>query len=610
MSQSSTLWNQSYSRELIMDHSEGIDWISGDGCLENIKDSHFVDYSDPNQVNMEDPLGNNFYDCTDLDDSFHNYLMKGLLGENVEGGSGSNNLNVSSVNSIRGQSNVGVTISHNNDGICHNIDHRIDSVGIGVGSLGGEVGGVLGVGLGGVGGGIEIGLGVQVGEVRNQGEKEFENISCSYTGNSHSHQLEPPNEDLVEDQSNCYRISATSNNLGISSNHGLLLGVSSSSKALGATPSAQISSSLSSSSSSSSSSLASSSSSSSSSPSLTLNSGLPPISLPPRAIPPINLSQSLMTPTTSASSSSVSPISFSPNSIQSGPKLMGFDHSFSMENTQKRVRIEPEERIRMGIFDDSLVESDVKFTDHQIVELDSSKGRRWSNNSTTSTISSNFSINTSDGGCVSHINDSVNNENLGLMSHDFQQDKFCNTEDLGSQKPKMADQSYEMGVIEDENYSMGGQMEGEFFMNSDNYLTEEEKLKLRRRGRRRRPGEIEAWKTIIPRTTVDEAEHFVQTSQYRMRHVYRDPRAVSFVYRLPYRGETKVQEASNYLLGLPQHTLPLIDELIRKGLPPKSVIDHAIQIYPEVADQSNISVLYRQITNRQQYIRKRQRNYV
>ncbi|PPS97512.1 Uncharacterized protein GY17_00000473 [Cryptosporidium hominis] len=632
MSQSSTLWNQSYSRELIMDHSEGIDWISGDGFLENIKDSHFVDYSDPNQVNMEDPLGNNFYDCTDLDDSFHNYLMKGLLGENVEGGSGSNNLNVSSVNSIRGQSNVGVTISHNNDSICHNIDHRIDSVGIGVGSLGGEVGGVLGVGLGGVGGGIEIGLGVQVGEVRNQGEKEFENISCSYTGNSHSHQLEPPNEDLVEDQSNCYRISATSNNLGISSNHGLLLGVSSSSKALGATPSAQISSSLSSSSSSSSSSLASSSSSSSSSPSLTLNSGLPPISLPPRAIPPINLSQSLMTPTTSASSSSVSPISFSPNSIQSGPKLMGFDHSFSMENTQKRVRIEPEERIRMGIFDDSLVESDVKFTDHQIVELDSSKGRRWSNNSTTSTISSNFSINTSDGGCVSHINDSVNNENLGLMSHDFQQDKFCNTEDLGSQKPKMADQSYEMGVIEDENYSMGGQMEGEFFMNSDNYLTEEEKLKLRRRGRRRRPGEIEAWKTIIPRTTVDEAEHFVQTSQYRMRHVYRDPRAVSFVYRcvqhvdcqyemriylishetcyVQHRGYHTEEKQKYKRPGLPQHTLPLIDELIRKGLPPKSVIDHAIQIYPEVADQSNISVLYRQITNRQQYIRKRQRNYV
>ncbi|TRY50869.1 Uncharacterized protein CTYZ_00001656 [Cryptosporidium tyzzeri] len=626
MSQSSTLWNQSYSKELIMDHSEGIDWISGDGCLENIKDSHFVDYSDPNQVNMEDPLGNNFYDCTDLDDSFHNYLMKGLLGENVEGGSSSNNLNdVSSVNSIRGQSNVGVTISHNNDAIYHNIDHRIDSVGIGVGSLGGEVGGALG----GVGRGIEIGLGVQVGEVRNQGENEFENISCSYTRNSHSHQLEPPNEDLVEDQSNCYRISATSNNLGISSNHGLLLGASSSSKVLGATPSAQISSSLSSSSSSSSSLLASSSSSSSLSPSLTLNSGLPPISLPPRAIPPINLSQSLMTPTTSASSSSVSPISFSPNSTQSGQKLMGFDHSFLMENTQKRVRIEPEERIRMGIFDDSLVESDVKFADHQIVELDSSKGRRWSNNSTTSTISSNFSINTSDGGCVSHINDSVNNENLGLMSHDFQQDKFCNTEDLGSQKPKMADQSYEMGVIEDENYSMGGQMEGEFFMNSDNYLTEEEKLKLRRRGRRRRP---EAWKTIIPRTTVDEAEHFVQTSQYRMRHVYRDPRAVSFVYRcvqhvdcqyemriylishetcyVQHRGYHTEEKQKYKRPGLPQHTLPLIDELIRKGLPPKSVIDHAIQIYPEVADQSNISVLYRQITNRQQYIRKRQRNYV
>ncbi|KAH8582270.1 uncharacterized protein ELE39_003591 [Cryptosporidium sp. chipmunk genotype I] len=481
MSQSSTLWNQSYSRELIMDHSEGIDWISGDGCLENIKDSHFMDYSGPNPASMEDPLGNNFYDCTDLDESFHTYLIKGLLGENLEVGSGPNNLNdISSVNSIRGQSNVSGSIDHNIDRICHSIAHRIDSVGIGAGALGEEVEGALGGGSGRVGGGITIGLGVQ-GEVGGRGEEAFDSVNCSYTSNSHSHQLvEPPSGNVLGDQSNCYRVSVSSNNLDIPSNHGVLLGPSSPGAVLPVAPS--------SSSSSSSSASSSSSSSSSSSLSLPLNSGPPPISLPPRAMNPINLSQSLMTPTTSASSSSVTPLSFSPKSMQPGPKLMGFDVSYQMENTQKRVRIEPQERIGMGIFDDGLVESDVKFADHEIVDLDSSKGRRWSNNSTTSTTSSNFSINTNDGGCVSHINDKVSNENLGIIGHDFQQDKFCSAEDLGSQKPKMVDRSYEMGVIEDENYQIGGQIEGEFFINSDNYLTEEEKLKLRRRGRRRRPG--------------------------------------------------------------------------------------------------------------------------
>ncbi|OII73371.1 uncharacterized protein cubi_02583 [Cryptosporidium ubiquitum] len=583
MPQSSTLWNQPYSRELIMDHPEGIDWISQDGCLENIKEPHFVDYNDPNSVSMDDPLGNNFYDCTDLDDSFHNYLIKGLMGENIEGGSSSSNLNdISTANSSREQNNTSGSIGHTIDNICHSINHSIEDVGIGVGALG--------VSLGGVGVG-----------------KEFESMGCSYETHSHSHPLVDPSEKVMRDQNTCYKMPVASSNLGISGDSDVFLGSPSGSVALTTAPSTSTSSSSSSSSSS-----ASSSSSSSSSPSLQLNSGLSPISLPPRAVPPVNISQSLMTPTTAVSSSSPNQISFSQNSGQTGSKLVGFDISYQIENTQKRARIEPEESIRIDIFDDGLMGSEMKLGDHQIVDLDSSKGRRWSNNSTTSTISSNFSINTNDGGCVSHINDNTNDENLGMLNHDFQQDKFCSTENLGSQKPKMVDQSYEMGVIEDENYSMGNQMEGEFFMNSDNYLTEEEKLKLRRRGRRRRPGEIEAWKTIIPRTTVDEAEHFVQTSQYRMRHVYRDPRAVSFVYRCVQHVDCQyemriylISHETCYVQHRGYHTeekqkYKRPDELIRKGLPPKSVIDHAIQIYPEVADQSNISVLYRQITNRQQ----------
>lgn len=466
MPQSSTLWNQSYSRELIMDHPEGIDWISQDGCLENIKQSDFVDYNDPNPVNMNDPLGNNFYDCTDLDDNFHAYLIKGLLGENIESGSGSTNLNdISAVNSIRDQSNASGSIGHNIGSICHSIshNHNIEDVSIGVGALGREIGGALGVGL------EEVGV---------EG-KAFESMDCRYE--SHSHSLVEPTDKAMRDQNACYSMLIASNNLDISDNHSLLLNSSSASATLTDAPSTSTPSS---------SSASSSLTSSSPSQSSPLNSGLTPISLPPRAAPPINISQSLMTPTTSASSSSASPISFSPNSLQTGSKLMGFDVSYQIENTQKRVRIEPEESIRIDIFNDSLVGPELKLGDHQIVDLDSSKGRRWSNNSTTSTISSNFSINTNDGGCASHINDNPNDENVGILNHGFQQDKFCSAENLELQKPKMMDHSYEIGVIEDDNYSMGNQIEGEFFMNSDNYLTEEEKLKLRRRGRRRRPGKL------------------------------------------------------------------------------------------------------------------------
>ncbi|KAJ1605275.1 hypothetical protein OIY81_3534 [Cryptosporidium canis] len=354
--------------------------------------------------------------------------------------------------------------------------------------------------------------------------------------------------------------------------------------------------------------------------------GISTISLSQQSVGPVNISQSLMTPSTAAPSSSASPVSYSPSSGQSSSGFMGFDCSYPMEGAHKRIRMEPEERLVVDILDDNIMGRELKLGDHhQIVDLDSSKGRRWSNNSTTSTISSSFSLNTSEGGCVvSRPGDGTGRENLGILGHGYQQDKFCSPEELGAQKPKTGEPAYEMGTMEEEHYQMGGQMEGEFFINSDNYLTDEEKLKLRRRGRRRRPGEIEAWKTIIPRTTVDEAEHFVQTSQYRMRHVYRDPRAVSFVYRqethsyfnhhrcvqhvecqyemriylishetcyVQHRGYHTEEKQKYKRPGLPQHTLPLIDELIRKGLPPKSVIDHAIQIYPEVADQSNISVL-------------------
>ncbi|EEA08279.1 uncharacterized protein CMU_020220 [Cryptosporidium muris RN66] len=241
-------------------------------------------------------------------------------------------------------------------------------------------------------------------------------------------------------------------------------------------------------------------------------------------------------------------------------------------------------------------------------ELDSGRGRRWSNNSSRSTVSSY---------CIK-LDDELSYD-MNSFNENIQHENDFN--DNNNILDKESNNS-----IENTNKSNGN---NELFISD--ICSDEEKMKLRRRGRRRRPGEIEAWHTIIPKTTVEDAEHFVQTSQYRMRHVYRDPRAVSFVYRcvqhvdcqyemriyltshetcyVQHRGYHTEVKQQYKRPGLPQHTLPLIDELIRKGLPPKSVIDHAIQIYPEVVDQSNISVLYRQITNRQQYIRKRQRSY-
>lgn len=165
-------------------------------------------------------------------------------------------------------------------------------------------------------------------------------------------------------------------------------------------------------------------------------------------------------------------------------------------------------------------------------ELDSGRGRRWSNNSSRSTVSSyciklddelSYDINSFNEN-IQHENDFNDNNNI--------LDKESNNS------------------IENTNTS---NRNNELF--TSDICSDEEKMKLRRRGRRRRPGmsfftfvffliniiykyknlfiigEIEAWHTIIPKTTVEDAEHFVQTSQYRMRHVYRDPRAVSFVYR-------------------------------------------------------------------------------
>lgn len=438
-----------------MDHPEGIDWITGDSCLGNIKEPHFVDYGDPSQVNLGDSLGNNFYDCTDLDDSIHSYLIKGLLGDSVEEGESSS--------SMTGDGHMrGGSSSLNGIFAVNNLRDQ------GAGS-GGSIGG--GGGGGGLGVTVNIDLETLGGDLGDLGgSKSFGGMDCSYV--SHSHPLTELGEEVSRDHNVYYGMMSpvASSNLGISGSHGILMRQSSVGLPLTDPPLSV----------------------SSSSASLSKGSGLPSVSLPPQAVAPVNISQSLMTATpTTTTSSSVSPVSFSPSSAaKSGgsKKLVGFDVSYQIESTQKRIRIEPEERIRIGILDDCVVESELKLGDHQIVDLDSSKGRRWSNNSTTSTISSNFSFSTNDGGgCVGRTGEGVS-EKLGMLGHDHQQDKFCSAEDLGSQKPKMLDHTYEIGVAEDEPYQMGGQMEGEFFMNSDNYLTDEEKLKLRRRGRRRRPG--------------------------------------------------------------------------------------------------------------------------
>ncbi|KAF7455783.1 hypothetical protein HWI79_3676 [Cryptosporidium felis] len=277
------------------------------------------------------------------------------------------------------------------------------------------------------------------------------------------------------------------------------------------------------------------------------------------------------TPTTASLMGSATPRSFIP-SLSGGSDMMGMD-PFHAENAQKRARMDSDGLALMGVLDDAPVSGDqspgmgvqiglgmnqnldLGPCDVQIAELDSGKGRRWSNNSTTSTISSGFSVgnNGDSGGLVHPGNVGVCasgdvGEGVGrLGSHSYQQEQFCPLEGVSPQEPKVTRSSgFEIGAPpEEEHFPLGSSLENEFFLNSDTFLSDEEKLKLRRRGRRRRPGmfkvgflfcginsgEIEAWKTIIPRTTVDEAEHFVQTSQYRMRHVYRDPRAVSFVYR-------------------------------------------------------------------------------
>ncbi|KAL7065757.1 hypothetical protein ACR3K2_37970, partial [Cryptosporidium serpentis] len=75
------LWIQSCSNEFSIDNDPQIGWINGDESFEEQKDINISKYDQSNCEGGES-LINNFYDCSEVDDNMHNYLLKGLLGVN------------------------------------------------------------------------------------------------------------------------------------------------------------------------------------------------------------------------------------------------------------------------------------------------------------------------------------------------------------------------------------------------------------------------------------------------------------------------------------------------------------------------------------------------
>ncbi|KAK6588926.1 hypothetical protein RS030_283713 [Cryptosporidium xiaoi] len=551
VAQSPDLWeNQGFSRDILINQDDnGISWMGNEDCLNNIKDSQYDHFNNSgNDLVVEDSLCNNFYDCSELDESMHCYLIKGLLGETVLRENATLGLPIgNSEKNMRviGNDSSGNNVNNNINGsdmmnvkVGCNVDNNEDSV-------------------------------IHFNTIINDLETNI--FSCNNEANSQDEAGDVFMSKQQINSNNCY----DENNDVIQSS--IIFNIQKNTNNNSDSP---LRSTLSSTS------------------NIHMSSPLSRSSLSQ------SQNHSVLSPSVCSSSPFQANINQPCNSNNSYELSSS---SYELDNSQKKIRmIDPENCIKMGILDVDIQESDFDLISNQtgineyefnnnslntpnigdnvynqgnychsnncqVTELDSSKGRRWSNNSTTSTISSSFSTNNVNGigngisgqiinkvskndvlengrdinvgvgiggslglcgnnvvkkeqfeevsGCygniseliespvivgvcntnVSNIADINNNSNNHLSKHNNIGDGI----NLGSidgninNNDGINNSNYDITLMEEDQYQTEGNIENEFYLNSNNYLTEDEKLKLRRRGRRRRPGKCDRYCFII-----------------------------------------------------------------------------------------------------------------
>ncbi|KAH8738572.1 hypothetical protein FG386_001987 [Cryptosporidium ryanae] len=564
VAQNPELWgNQGFSGEIAVNQDEGgIGWMGSEDCLNGIKDNQYGSFGDSgHELIGEDSLRNSFYDCSELDESMHCYLIKGLLGEAelredtvlglqmadgeksmraLVGDSPGNNLN----NGVRGADVMDLKINCDMDGVHEDSVVHYDTI--------------------------------------------ISNLETNVDAFMSKQQTE---------SSNCY----ARNDSDVSSNFVSSSGICSMQEG-GSNNNLE-------------------------SPIRSILSPVANMHMPPPLLSG--------TPLTPFKEHSVSlPSVFQGTPLQRGAgQSCGSNASCELDNSQKKMRmIDPEDCIKMGILDTDIQESEFGLipnqtvineydfnnincdglnvdrmgkgvvdafnsgsytaasggcstysqgsyyhsSNNQVTELDSSKGRRWSNNSTTSTISSDFptlnlngvgnnssgqiigvsgkdvlessmGVDAGSGGalglCGSNVVKKEQLEEVGSYCRNISEliggskmavvcskgvssakdmgnangveiitateancnslnkhksiassiqfgdiDRNINNEFSVSNCDGLNGSNFDVALMEEDHYQTDGNMENEFYLTANSYLTEDEKLKLRRRGRRRRPG--------------------------------------------------------------------------------------------------------------------------